>query len=273
MPVSMVNFLFWNINRRPLESLVAEIASSQRVDLLMLAECDIHPTALLDILNAARPMFRYIPVLSRGFELFATFSPDFLTPLYDSDKITIQRLSLPARLDVLLCIVHLPSKLRWSGESQALECTRLARIIREVEARVRHERTVLVGDLNMNPFEAGVVGAAGFNATMARQVASRGSRSVQGERYPFFYNPMWGHFGDHRGNAGGSYYYDSGQHVNYYWNVFDQVLVRAELIPRFPVEELRIIASTPSRTLLSQQGRPDGKVGSDHLPLLFKLDL
>jgi len=173
-------------------------------------------------------------------------------------------------MDVLLCIVHLPSKLCWSGESQALECTHLARIIREVEARVRHERTVLVGDLNMNPFEAGVVGAAGFNATMARQVASRGSRSVQGERYPFFYNPMWGHFGDHRGNAGGSYYYDSGQHVNYYWNVFDQVLVRPELIPRFPVEELRIIASTPSRTLLSQQGRPDARVASDHLPLLSK---
>jgi hypothetical protein len=56
---------------------------------------------------------------------------------------------------------------------------------------------VLVGDFNMNPFQEGVVAANGLNAVMARRVAARRrTRVVQEREYPFFYNPMWGHFGD-----------------------------------------------------------------------------
>jgi hypothetical protein len=125
----------------------------------------------------------------------------------------------------------------------------------------------------MNPFEAGVVSAAGLNATMGRSLASRGHRAVQAKAYPFLYNPMWNHFGDHGKAVCGSYYYDAGEHVNYYWNIFDQVLVRPELLPRFPADGVRIVTETPSTSLLTDDGRPDKKVGSDHLPLLFHLDL
>ena len=45
----------------------------------------------------------------------------------------------------------------------------------------------------MNPFEAGVVGAAGLNATMARSQALKEFCTVRGRQYQFFYNPMWGH--------------------------------------------------------------------------------
>ena len=48
----------------------------------------------------------------------------------------------------------------------------------------------------MNPFEHGVVAANGLNAVMARKVAARDTRTVLAHEYPFFYNPMWGHFGD-----------------------------------------------------------------------------
>jgi hypothetical protein len=84
----------------------------------------------------------------------------------------------------------------------------------------------------MNPFETGLVSAAGLNSVMSRRVASRETRKVQGREYRFFYNPMWSHFGDARDDTAGSYYYDAGEHVNYYWNMFDQVLLRADQILR-----------------------------------------
>jgi hypothetical protein len=69
-------------------------------------------------------------------------------------------------------------------------------VVRDVEKRVGHDRTIVVGDLNMNPFDAGIVGAEGLNAVMTKQIASQGGRKVDAVRYPFFYNPMWSHFGD-----------------------------------------------------------------------------
>jgi hypothetical protein len=152
-----------------------------------------------------------------------------------------------------------------------LKCTAFARTIGEVEQEVGHDRTVLVGDLNMNPFESGMVSAAGLNATMARDQASKGFRTVQGRQYPFFYNPMWGHFGDRDRNPAGTYYRDSGQHVNYYWNMFDQVLIRPSLLDMFPQDGVEIVTHAGTAPLLTSGGAPDLAKGSDHLPLLFRL--
>jgi len=73
-----------------------------------------------------------------------------------------------------------------------LECTNLSNAIVEEERKAGHSRTILVGDLNMNPFEKGVIAAAGLHAVASRRIAERIERTVQGRSYPFFYNPMWG---------------------------------------------------------------------------------
>ena len=44
----------------------------------------------------------------------------------------------------------------------------------------------------------------------------------------FFYNPMWGHFGDALDGPPGSYYDARSEAVAYFWNVFDQVLIRTQ---------------------------------------------
>jgi hypothetical protein len=107
-------------------------------------------------------------------------------------------------------MANFPSKLYWSKDSQAQECVNLARQISDVEKREGHSMTLLVGDLNMNPFEQGMIGSVGLNPTMARSIASQKYRTVQERRYPFFYNPMWNLLGDDHPPAG-TYYYPSHQ--------------------------------------------------------------
>ncbi|MHC4430644.1 MAG: hypothetical protein ACYTBS_02275, partial [Planctomycetota bacterium] len=80
----------------------------------------------------------------------------------------------------------------------------------------------------MNPFEHGIVGAAGIHAVSDRSIAARGTRKVGGEDRRFFYNPMWSYFGDVSPGPPGTYFYDTGTQVNLYWNIFDQVLILAE---------------------------------------------
>lgn len=265
-------FLFWNINRKPLAKAVADLAEEQRADVVVLAESEIDPGTVLRELNTARRGgFDYPLGFGKQVAIFTRFPREFLSPVADSDHMSIRRLALPERPEILVVALHLPSKLRQRDVSQAAACHDWARRIASAEDRLGHRRTVVLGDFNMNPFEPGLVMANGFNSVMSRQIASRGTRTVDGQEYPFFYNPMWGHFGDSRGHTAGSYFYDASEHVNYYWNVFDQVLVRPDLAGEFDPRQLKIVTSVGDRPLVAANGRPDGTDFSDHLPIVFDL--
>jgi exonuclease III len=266
-------FLFWNVNRKSLGDVIADLADEHRIDVIILAESEIEPNSLLRTLNHDPTVgFHLTAGNCRRITIFTRFSRDFLRPTFETERISIRRLSLPARAEVVLVTVHLPSKLHMTEDDQLLECTVLVRQIAEQEALAGHRRTIVVGDLNMNPFEPGMVGAAGLHSVMSRQVAARGSRTVKGNDYQFFYNPMWNYLGDGNGDTAGSYYFDSAQHVNYYWNVFDQLLLRPELAERFDPSRLRILKSAGMRSLLRRNGRPDSTNSSDHLPIVFELE-
>ena len=270
----MVTFLYWNTNRKGLHKEIHALAEVHDVDVIILSEFVESPATLIEHLNSGRIKdFQFAPGECERIQIFTRFSSSFLRPRYEDDWVSIRQLKLPARLEILLIAAHLPSKLHWSEESQALECPEFARTIIEQEENVGHQRTLLVGDLNMSPFEKGLVSANGLNAVMSRQVASRKSRTVKSRHYPFFFNPMWAHFGDRHGGPPGTYYYERSEHVNYYWNTFDQVMVRPELMDHFDGAGVRISTKIGETSLLFEDGRPNNRDFSDHLPLLFEVEL
>ena len=185
---------------------------------------------------------------------------------------SIRRLSLPGCEPLLIAAAHLPSKMAYSDESQVFESVQLARAISDVEAGEGHHRTILLGDLNMNPFEAGMVGArGGLNAVPSRSIAARDTRIVQREKYKFFYNPMWNYLGDHA-DPGGTFYYENSEPVCYFWNMYDQVLLRPALLKNFRPEHVHILSDIRGVSLL-ENGRPDKQMASDHLPVMLELNL
>ena len=120
----------------------------------------------------------------------------------------------------------------------------------------------------MNPYESGMVSPAGFNAVMTQNIAKKQQKTFQFKKYPYFYNPMWGLFGDSSTGVPGSYYYPQEP----YWNIFDQVLIRPELIPHFSIQDLEIISFCKNENFLNDAGVIDKNI-SDHLPLKFALNL
>lgn len=182
-------------------------------------------------------------------------------------------MELPGITDILLACVHFVSKLYWDEVSQTMECVELSSAIMDTEKKVGHSRTILVGDLNMNPFEDGVISANGLNGVMSRQIASKRVRVVQGREYPFFYNPMWNLFGDESEGPPGTFYYSSSKHKTFFWNIFDQVLIRPDLLPFYNVNDLEIIKSDGHISLLTADNLPDTNTASDHLPVFFRLGI
>ncbi|MGO9404847.1 MAG: hypothetical protein ACLPVW_15400 [Terriglobales bacterium] len=266
-------FLFWNIHGRDLYSLVAKLARERSVDVIVLAESKTSLGVAIETLNKPEAAYQFCEGFCESILIFANFQPAFIRPVYESARVSIRRLALPAREDILIAAAHLPSKIHFSDDSLVFECTSLASAIAEQERLVGHKRTIVLGDLNMNPFEVGMVGTGGLHAVMSRDVALRNQRTVQAKSYDFFYNPMWGLLGDGAGRPPGTYYYEKAEHVVYFWNMFDQVLVRPQLLEGFDsTAGVQVVRSIGDVSLLGEDGRPDGSVGSDHLPIVVELD-
>jgi len=269
----MTNFLFWNLNKKPIQNLIAALADERSIDVLILAECDIGITELLVALNTGQTVkysLAFSP--SRRLLILSRFPRNSIKPLWDDQFLSIRKISPPVGIDILLVAAHLSSKLFQDADDQALTTTRFARIIENQESIVGHRRTVVVGDLNMNPFEPGVAGGEALHAVMDKRTALRISSVIGGHERRFFYNPMWGRLGDGSVGPPGTYYRQSSKQVNYFWNTFDQVLLRPELIDSFGDEHFKVVTTVRATSLL-RNGIPDVVVGSDHLPLVFGLDL
>jgi endonuclease/exonuclease/phosphatase family metal-dependent hydrolase len=184
----------------------------------------------------------------------------------------MRRVSLPGSEDFILVAAHLSSRLYKNLESQNTMCIEFANDVRGVEERCGIDRTVVIGDMNTNPFDSGMVAAFGLHGMMSQEQTKKRIRKVGGREYPLFYNPMWSFMGDLSKGPPGTYHYERSEQVNYGWNMFDQVLVRPSMIPRFDFECLEIVTSVGEESLLTKRGIPD-KSRSDHLPIVFGIKL
>lgn len=244
------------------------------VDVLMLAECDFDIARFIVLLNSTTPQaFHYPDSLSGKIKILTRLVDKPLIDLFNDPAggLTIRRLNLRGFDDVLLAVLHYPSRVNWNHDDQTLESPILAQDIRHRENETGINRTIVVGDFNMNPFDAGVIGAQALHAVMTKQLARRGERDVHGRPYKFFYNPMWQFFGDRTAGPPGTYYLRSSKPGQLFWNIYDQVIVSPSLMDS--ISDVQILDTDGSASLLTRNGLPSETMGSDHLPILFKIDL
>jgi hypothetical protein len=281
----MISFLFWNLmgnqsatwtyRSMALRTHLVRMVSSADIDVLLLAESKFDPEEIVVALNGqGAGDYCYPASNSHRIHLFTRFSAARLTDVFNDSsdgRLTMRRLITPSGVDILVAALHFQSQMAWTSDDQALQATVTQRDICDAEDREGHQRTVLVGDLNMNPFDLGVVGAQTLNAVMTRDLARNEERTVAGRSYRYFYNPMWGCFGDRTPGPAGTYFYSASSPHSYFWHLFDQVLLRPALMDK--LVELRILENDGFESLLTERKRPRSSEASDHLPLLFRVDL
>lgn len=268
----MTTFLFWNINRKSLEGLLLLLLEEHLPDLVILAECEI-PAAVLRVkLGQQRVHYRVLEDDPSPRLTFLSRLPKRAIRLVsDNGGIAIRRILPPVGEEMLLVAVHLGSKLHLESNEQGLLATRMPQLIDDAEKKVKHGRTIVLGDFNMDPFEIGLVSSESLHAVMDRRVASGQARTVQGRSRQFFYNPMWNFMGDASAGPPGTYFYGGSAPVTHFWHTFDQVLIRPELLSNFKDENVSVLTRVGGTSLLDEKGRPDTANASDHLPLLFKI--
>jgi len=185
----------------------------------------------------------------------------------------LRRVTATDRTQHVLAAVHLKSKLWASPADQLRDATDTVHDIMRAEDRLAKvvRRSIVIGDLNMNPFDPGITNADGFHAVMSRKETKPAGRMVNGKRYAFYYNPMWGLLGDRGDRPPGTFRRLDGVYC-LFWNMLDQVLIRPDLINRFSEESLRILDHDSQSSLLTPRGSSSPKL-CDHLPFVFEMDL
>jgi endonuclease/exonuclease/phosphatase family metal-dependent hydrolase len=268
--VVRLKFVFWNLGKRVQGDLLVDLVESTRADILVLAERSEEDRSLLRALNE-RGIYWYEQDKTgcERIHVYSSFLPSHFIPRRETGHYSIQQFVAPGYLPILLGMVHLPSKMWQKENDQMIHATYVREAIEELEKKVGHERTLIVGDFNMNPFDAGMFAANAFHSQSCLRTA-RGKPRVIGERsHSFFYNPTWNLLGDRHGPPG-TFFYPGSTYTSLHWNTLDQVILRPVLADRFDNNSLKIVTSAGGRSLLSNKGRPSA---SDHLPIEFSIDL
>jgi endonuclease/exonuclease/phosphatase (EEP) superfamily protein YafD len=265
----VVKILFWNLNRKDLRHHVCEAARWSSSDVVVLIESSETSAQTLKALRSdVSPSF-YYPLCTPGrFQLFCRDVSLNLAEIYGGDRVSLRRFTY-AGTELLLGLVHVVDRRNWDQLNQSTQVSLLAGDIRHKEDEQGHSRTILIGDFNMNPFDQAMNMAAGMNAMMSTKCVERGSRTLQNKEYHYFYNPMWGLFGDRTPGPSGTYYHLNSANGLYGWNMLDQVLFRPAAIPWF--EDIQILTKAGGKLLHTQSGRPNKNAASDHFPLLLTL--
>jgi hypothetical protein len=273
----MLNLLFWNLNKKSLAESVGLLAEEREADIIVLAEMPQSTEGILTRLRQYNSDFmasdQILP--QRRVILYYRSSSAQVQCLHDAKFWTIYQLSLSDGESLILVAVHMPAKSNrgYIGSTNRLPLfQQLCQDILTEERSSGTDRTIVVGDLNQNPFDNEVVHLDTLNAVMDPDVANRVSCQRDGQTYKYFYNPMWTAYGRSQAPIG-TYYYQEPDYVRYYWHVFDQVLLRPDLIPALSNEMPTVITELRGESLLRANGRPDNSRFSDHLPIALSLNI
>nr|WP_299384138.1 hypothetical protein [Allomuricauda sp.] len=277
--MTVLKTLFWNTYKKPLVEEVSLMTKETDSNLIILIENTSDNDYLIENLEkyTGDKFFLIESLVFNKAKIFTSINNLKITEKFGHGRYGIYELAISGYKNILLGVVHLPSKQNWGSTLDHFGfCVELKSDILNTELNSGIESTILLGDFNMNPFESGMVNSGALHNTSSREIALTGSRNYQNKSFKYFYNPMWNFFGEFsKGKAQGTHYYNTYSPTNYHWNLYDQVLLRPELIDSFDEEKLDILTTVGAKKLtktIKGITRVDKDI-SDHLPIKFELSL
>lgn len=258
-----------------LAGLVDALVVQHKIDVVLLVEF-VSATSHLPQMLLQRGLVRR--KTSDKFGVF-TRSTDILHRIRSDlgKRVHFWKWETPGHQEGLLVLAYGYDRRNSDDDTRRVIIRRIAEKVERRERSQEHQRTIVVGDFNANPFESAIASFDGLHAIGARSIKSQASRKIRGitERANFFYNPMWRVYGQQTANEAGTatHYWTDNRAHELAWHMVDQVVIRPGEAVRFPEGELQIITQVGGIAFVDGDGLPDATNASDHLPLVFQWDL
>ena len=255
-----MNISFWNTHKnKEINNFLIDMIIEKNIDIMLLSEYSDNVNYLINELYVMGKYYDEIsPIACKKIKIL--YNKDLFIDINDDCSNYVSIRILKDCFDFELFAVHFPSKLYTSEDNRQL----VARTLKnDIE---KYNKVLVVGDFNSNPFDKTM---SALSCLLALPTKEYKKRKIQGIERKILYNPMWKFFGDFE-SIPGTYFYNSSDDINYYWNIFDQVLISQELVDAFNSEKLEIIKEINKKDLI-EENKINDKI-SDHLPILFSLE-
>ena len=262
-----MKYMFWNTHKNNnINPVLCDLVIENQISIVILAEYTADIGDLIALIQSRGVSMQQFPTV--GCERIHILGKVELRiePQLQTDHSSIQVIDE----NIILCCVHLNSQIYSNSiDRREIDMEQIIGDIRQLEKEIKTDNTIVVGDFNINPYDRSCVSARYFHGIPIYEEAKREMRTISGKEFYMFYNPMWNFLGDFK-EPYGTYYHNSGDTVNTYWNLYDQVIIRPALRNRFIDNSLRIITETTTASLLDRNRHPNRDI-SDHLPISFEI--
>lgn len=270
-----MNILFWNTYRnkhqKNIDSSIIELINQNNCDIIFLAEYVDELTELCFNLNlTSKETYKILPNNKGCDHIKGLIKKKYrICSLLETSRYQILKLETTS-YKMILAAIHNHSKLHSSEEKQKDTLSSLHQDIKEQEMIHNTKNSIIIGDLNVNPFDSVCIAANSLFAIPYKSELKTPTAIRNGKTYEKFYNPSWKFLGNNE-LPYTSYRYDNGEFIDYYWNMFDQVIIRPCLIDAFDNENFKIITHTNNHELVLNE-KPNKNNYSDHLPIFCKFE-
>lgn len=175
-----LSFFFWNVMRKNLGYVLSDLVNDHPVNVLLIAESLVDDQDILNIINRnLTETYHAISGVDDKVRIFTTLPLNFWEKRQSDPlnaRMAIWSIRIPNTPEFLLAVAHFVSKRSEDSDGQLMLAQELSKEIQRVEQSVGHQRTLIVGDLNMNPFDPGVTGAAALHGVMTKHIALKRTR-------------------------------------------------------------------------------------------------
>lgn len=269
--MSFITFAFWNLNKHDLSREIVDLCSELNIDIIILAEHENIDENIIRFRFSELNLHYKLEYIDKKSKVIVIRKAIIgCSVIREGFRYSTYKITYSKDINLLLFAVHLPSQLHKSESEITTFCCRVKNEIESIERECGNNKSLIVGDFNMNPFSKGMIDVYAFNSIMCKKTSMKIKRRVDKQDMYYFYNPMWHVMGNRDNNVLGSYYHHKCA-SSYVWNSFDQVIIRPHIVELLDEKELKFINEFGKHNLIKSNGKLDTKRYSDHLPLLFKL--
>lgn len=260
-----MKLLFWNMNKKDNADLALTFMREEEIGVAAFSEFSGTDFSA-ELLKGSG----YRSISHGGCDKVIVFARESIEVLecYEESRFTV----LPMKMGETYFIVaaaHLVDRMSSTDpEPRLVDIRKMMDIVHGYEITASISKTIVMGDLNANPYDREMLLPNAFNAMLFKGILrNKTARTWCGDEYSFLYNPTIHWLSEESENYGSFYY--SGDCISPIWNCYDQALVSPELMDS--INSYSYLKRIGDRDLIAKV-RPDSKI-SDHLPLVVDIDL
>ena len=151
--VRIIKILFWNIYNKNLISPLIDLIKENQLDIVSLAEAEnLDITAILNNLKLSGNEWNNIQISPQNDIRVLAKKEIKIIPYKEDGHYSIYKIKKYDKVDCLLVVVHLLSKMTKSNEAQYNRASDIARELNKYEQEIfqnNEKQTIIVGDFNI----------------------------------------------------------------------------------------------------------------------------